>query len=161
MSLYSLIIFSLPHIDSDSFPELETRHALQFVEGFAAATTTMRDYGHPFLAYCWKTMLTIWLNKKKDPDFDVSDMLEDFKTNIQSHKDIEQFDHYLTWVYFMAAAASPDAALHKFFKDRLFKHTITFGWKNVGMMHKFLEELVDHGSEWPSRLQSHKQYICA
>ena len=106
-------------------------------------------------------MLKVWLYQKQNSGFDVNSVLEEFRFRIESHDDIREFDHYLTWVYFMASAASSNPSLRSFFRNRLFKHTLTFGWKNVAMMHKFLEELEGSGSDWPSRLQSHKQYICA
>jgi hypothetical protein len=106
-------------------------------------------------------MLKVWSCQKQNSGFDVNSELEDFRFRIESNHDIGEFDHFLTWVYFMASAASSNPDLRNFFRDRLFKHTITFGWKNVALMHKFLEELEGSGSDWPSRLQSHTQYICA
>ena len=67
--------------------------------------------------------------------------MEDFKLNIEATSDITVFDHYPTWVYFPSSAASPNAPLLSLFKDRLHKHTTTFRWKNIAMMHAFLGDL--------------------
>ncbi|OBT99909.1 hypothetical protein VE01_02201 [Pseudogymnoascus verrucosus] len=151
-----LAIFALPHLDEGP----SQTHAFELVDTFES--TTKEDQNNPpFLADCWKTVLTAWLCQKQNSDVDVvNSLLEDLKFRILSHDGITRFDHYMTWVYFMAAAASPSPHLRSFFRDRLFQHTITFGWKNVALMLKLLEELEKSGSDWPSRLQSHKKYIC-
>ncbi|EXL70500.1 hypothetical protein FOPG_13683 [Fusarium oxysporum f. sp. conglutinans race 2 54008] len=154
-----LTIFSLPHTDDDTATE-QCKEAFDFVEEFAESCA--RDkHNPPFLAECFRTILTVWHGQKHNPGLNVNLVMEDFKSEIESTTDISIFDHYLTWVYFMSSAASPNASLRNFFRDRLHKHTTTFGWKNVAMMHAFLGELEGAGVTWPERLQSHKKYICA
>lgn len=153
-----LAIFALPHLDEGLGPS--QMNAFELVDTFKSMTKEDQN-NPPFLADCWKTVLTAWLCQKQNSDVDVvSSLLEDLKFRILSHDGITRFDHYMTWVYFMAAAASPSPHLRSFFRDRLFQHTTTFGWKNVALMLKLLEELEKSGSDWPSRLQSHKKYIC-
>ncbi|KAL5605662.1 hypothetical protein FOVSG1_005809 [Fusarium oxysporum f. sp. vasinfectum] len=154
-----LTIFSLPHTDDDTATE-QFKEAFDFIEEFAESCA--RDkHNPPFLAECFRTILTVWHGQKHNPGLNVNLVMEDFKSEIESTTDISIFDHYLTWVYFMSSAASPNASLRNFFRDRLHKHTTTFGWKNVAMMHAFLGELEGAGATWPERLQSHKKYICA
>ncbi|EXA37293.1 hypothetical protein FOVG_11551 [Fusarium oxysporum f. sp. pisi HDV247] len=154
-----LTIFSLPHTDDDTATE-QFKEAFDFVEEFAESCA--RDkHNPPFLAECFRTILTVWHGQKHNPGLNVNLVMADFKSEIESTTDISVFDHYLTWVYFMSSAASPNASLRNFFRDRLHKHTTTFGWKNVAMMHAFLGELEGAGVAWPERLQSHKKYICA
>lgn len=154
-----MTIFSLPHTDDDTATE-QFKEAFDFVEEFAESCA--RDkHNPPFLAECFRTILTVWHGQKHNPGLNVNLVMEDFKSEIESTTDISVFDHYLTWVYFMSSAASPNASLRNFFRDRLHKHTTTFGWKNVAMMHAFLGELEGAGVTWPERLQSHKKYICA
>ncbi|KAF5704317.1 cyclopentanone 1 2-monooxygenase [Fusarium mundagurra] len=156
-----LTIFSLPHTDDDDIATDHLRAAFSFVEEFAESCA--RDkHNPPFLAECFRTILTVWHGQKHNsPSLDVNLVMEDFKSKIEATSDITVFDHYLTWVYFMSSAASSNAPLRNFFKDRLHRHTTTFGWKNVAMMHAFLGELEGAGVAWPERLQLHKKYICA
>ncbi|KAK2697716.1 hypothetical protein QWA68_004302 [Fusarium oxysporum] len=154
-----LTIFSLPHTDDDTATE-QFKEAFDFVDEFAESCA--RDkHNPPFLAECFRTILTVWHGQKHNPGLNVNLVMTDFKSEIESTTDISVFDHYLTWVYFMSSAASPNASLRNFFRDRLHKHTTTFGWKNVAMMHAFLGDLEGAGVAWPERLQSHKKYICA
>ncbi|KAF4436798.1 Cyclopentanone 12-monooxygenase [Fusarium acutatum] len=110
-----LTIFSLPHRDDDTATE-QLRAAFNFVEEFAASCA--RDkHNPPFLAECFRTILTVWHGQKhNNPSLDVNLVMEDFKSKIEATSDITVFDHYLTWVYFMSSAASPNASL-RFARD--------------------------------------------
>ncbi|KAF4956067.1 hypothetical protein FGADI_4092 [Fusarium gaditjirri] len=90
-----LTIFSLPHTDDDTAAE-QLKEAFDFVQEFAESCA--RDkHNPPFLAECFRTILTVWHGQKHNPGLDVNFVMEDFKSEIESRADISVFDHYLTW----------------------------------------------------------------
>lgn len=92
---------------------------------------------------------------------DIEEELEALREDIETHESLLQLDHFLTWVYFIAAAASPNEDIGRYFSRKLYRHTMTFGWKNVGMMLKLLEVVKATNSCWCAQLQEHHDFLCA
>lgn len=97
----------------------------------------------------------------ENPHCNVDPILESFKLQLEGFRDLDDLDHYLTWVYFNCAAASLNQELRQFFAGHLQDHMRTHGFKNIPLMLQLLQRLWKDERRWPLTLQSHCEYICA
>lgn len=85
----------------------------------------------------------------------------DLKNRINGFPELADVDHYLTWVYFISAAAASDGTLRDYYYSRLSNHAVSHEWKNIKLMLRLLPVLWRTGSTWPSYLLRHTEFICA
>lgn len=114
-----------------------------------------------FLATCLRQTVLIWVSKCYERASDVDGAIEQLRELIDTFPEIRDVEHYLTWVFFISAAAASADTLRNYFFNRLLYHVELFGWRNVPLMLEFLSNLWITGEAWPAQLLNHKDYICA
>jgi hypothetical protein len=154
-----LSVLCLPYSTfADNQKDME-REALRFLNFFAGQQT--RHPNASFLAFCLRQSVSVWSKSVEQPGANVDFILEDFKSRLDSFCDLQDLDHYLTWVYFNCAAASSRPSLRRFFTDHLQKHVDSIGFKNIPLMLELLQRLPEDEERWSSRIQRQCEYICA